>query len=137
MPMITSSVISFGSAHSSDREKLLSTIAQEPHYVQILQVAGGWWVAWQDHYSRLKDVKTPQSLQDFVKVGLADERPVKVACALCCIAMSFQHLRQGIDDGDLHLSATAKCCAQQTGVHRMIGSNCLTNYETKETSNYL
>lgn len=31
-----------------------------------------------------------------------------MACGLCCIAMSLQHLRQGIDDGDLHLSATSK-----------------------------
>ena len=106
--MNTSSVISFGSLESSDREKLLSTIAQEPHYLQLLEVAGGWWLAWQDHYSGLKDVETPQSLQDFVKLHLEDERPIMVACALCCIAMSLQHLRQGIDDGELHLSATVK-----------------------------
>jgi hypothetical protein len=106
--MNTSSVISFGSADSSDREKLLSTIAQEPHYLQILDVAGSWWLAWQDHYSGLKDVQSPQSLQDFVKLHLADERPIMVACGLCCIAMSLQHLRQGIDDSDLHLSATSK-----------------------------
>jgi hypothetical protein len=31
-----------------------------------------------------------------------------VACGLCCIAMSLQYLRQGINDGDLHLSATPK-----------------------------
>jgi hypothetical protein len=92
----------------ADREKLLSTIAQEPHYLQLLEVAGGWWVAWQDHYAGLKDAETPQSPEDFVKAHLADERPIMVACGLCCIAMSLQHLRQGIDDGDLHLSATPK-----------------------------
>ena len=106
--MNTSSIISFGSADSSDRDKLLSTIAQEPHYLQILEVAGSWWLAWQDHYSGLKDVEAPQSLHDFVKVRLADQRPIMVACGLCCVAMSLQHLRQGIDDGDLRLSATSK-----------------------------
>ena len=106
--MNTSSVISFGSVESSDREKLLSTIAQEPHYIQLLEVAGSWWLAWQDHYSGLKDVESPQSLQDFVKLHLADERPIMVACGLCCIAMALQHLRQGIDDTDLHLSVTTK-----------------------------
>lgn len=86
----------------------MSTIAQEPNILEVLDVAGSWWVSWQDHYSGFKEIVATRSLRDTVKFYLADERPIMVACGLCCIAMSLQHLRQGIDDGELHLSTSPK-----------------------------
>lgn len=106
--MNTSSIISFGSANSSDREKLLSTIAQEPHILDVLDAAGTWWLCWQDQFSGFKDLVGARSLRDFVTSYLADDRPIMIACGLCCIAMSLQHLREGIDDMDLQLSTSPK-----------------------------
>jgi hypothetical protein len=99
----TTATISFG-LELSDREKLLSITANEPYILDVLDIAGGWWIAWQDQYPGAKDLQARQTVRDYVKVQLMDKAPVAVAAGLICIVMSLQHLRVGIDDHDLRLS---------------------------------
>ena len=48
----TTRSITFGSADLTDREKMLSVIVQEPDILKVLDVAGAWWIAWQDQVRR-------------------------------------------------------------------------------------
>lgn len=90
----------------SDRGKILSVIADEPNILDVLDVAGGWWIAWQDHYPGAKDLQARLTLRDSVSNRLSDEDPVAVATGLICIVMSLQQIRVGIDDHELRLSST-------------------------------
>lgn len=92
-------------ASMSDRENLLSTITDEPNILDVLDVAGDWWIAWEDFYPGAKDLKARLSLRDSVSKQLADTNPVNVADGLTCIVISLQYVRVGVDDHDLKLSA--------------------------------
>ena len=91
---------------TSDREKILSVITDEPNILDVLDVAGDWWIAWEDQYPGAKDLKARLSLRDSVALHLAAEDPVTVASALICIVMSLQQVRVGIDDHNLQLSVS-------------------------------
>lgn len=93
-------------ASTSDREKLLSVIADEPNILDVLSVAGDWWIAWEDQFPGAKDLQTRLTLRESVSKQLAAEDLVYVASALVCIVISLQLIRGGYDDHDLQLSAT-------------------------------
>jgi hypothetical protein len=91
----------------SDREKILSVIADESNILDVLDVAAGWWIPWQDQYPGAKNLQARLTLRDSVSNQLSDKDPVAVAAGLICIVMSLQQIRVGIDDHELRLSSTA------------------------------
>lgn len=90
----------------SDREKILSIIADEPNILDVLDMAGDWWIPWQDQYPGAKDLQARLTLRDYVSLQLLDKAPVAVAAGLTCIVMSLQQIRVGVDDHELRLSLT-------------------------------
>ena len=89
-----------------DREKILSIIADEPNILDVLDVGGDWWIAWEDQYPGARDLKARLTVRDSVSKQLADMDAVTVATGLICIVTSLQQVRVGIDDHNLQLSTS-------------------------------
>lgn len=120
----TSAIMSFV-PEMSDRDKILSTIANESNVLDVLDIAGDWWIAWEDQYPGAKDLKARLTLRNSVSSQLADNDPVAVAAGLICIVMSLQQVRVGLDDHDLQLASTPAHLVEQItiAVDQVILSN--------------
>lgn len=102
----TASISSFAEDQPSDLQKLRSTLSQDPHILDVLDVAADWFISWRDLAWALRGDDPQQSLRAFVKGRLAHDNPVIYASGLLCLALALQQLRPGQDDQTLILSTS-------------------------------
>ena len=76
--------------------------------MKVVDLASGWWVAWEDQLPGVRELGLNCALVNFVSSQLAEESFIKVTLGLLCIAMSLQHLRPGVDDTGIHLSSSVQ-----------------------------
>lgn len=99
--------IRFPDSTLSDKDKLLSTIANVPDVLQVLHFASDWWIAWREQHYALRRTAQNLTLHDFVCLKLAEGSPAAISLGLMAIAMALGQIRPGIDDLTFNLPVPA------------------------------
>ncbi|KAK5948661.1 hypothetical protein OHC33_010264 [Knufia fluminis] len=104
---LSNQAIRFPHSNLSDKEKLLSTIANVPNIFQVLHFASEWWISWREQHFALRKTVGDSTLHDFVQTKLHAEDPVAVGLGLMAIAMALGQIRPGVDDLSFNLPVPA------------------------------
>lgn len=97
----------FPQSELSDRDQLLSTIANIPDVFKVLSFASDWWISWREQHFALRKTAGNLTLYDFVQAKLRSDEPTAVALGLMAVAMALGQVRPGVDDLAFNLPVPA------------------------------